>query len=622
MGRLEAVRRLVKKGDYSLAAEGYRGIIGLDPDNAGLHEEFAGVLSEKGDRKEALAEYMKAIGMGRETVTACMGIARIYAEDGEYGKAEEACLKALKFNPSDADVRGRLGIIYEKTGRYDPAEEELRKALSSEEGEKCGEFHACLGRVYEKKGDFKQAVKELEEAYGCGYEKPDVFNDLGRLYAELGDYDSSIINLKKAVSAAPADGKYNAEMGFIYNRLGDGLSAKNHMERALEKGYDDERLRLELADLYMASGDREKAGAGLRKVMGMKRCTEEVWFGNKVKNHIEALEGKSLLESRPGLLAVHLTSRCNIRCIMCSNWKESAWDIPRRTCEEAAGWFPYLEKVSWSGGEPLLSEHFDRLFDEASVYPQLRQEVTTNGLLIDEERAGRLTSSPADIMFSIDSINRDGYERIRKGAEFGRLIKSIELVNRYRYCRSHGERRVNTGIHFLLMRSNYRELGDVIAFMERYGFNKLRIIKLEGDFGENLFLDPDAKELEYVRKSLDELSLRARESAIEYTSTVCFPRGMGKDPSAVTAGDGGTPGKAGYGMCLYPWIGMIIEVGGNVIPWCYCREAAGNVAKMSLEDIWNGRVMQEYRLQMAGKESIRYCDAGCLETSARRRMLL
>ena len=75
-------------------------------------------------------------------------------------------------------------------------------------------------------------------------------------------------------------------------------------------------------------------------------------------------------------------------------------------------------------------DYFKDLFKEAARFPNIRQIINTNGLLMTEEWAKDLIESKADITFSIDGVTKDVYEYIRKDDD-KRALRAALLGDRY-----------------------------------------------------------------------------------------------------------------------------------------------------------------------------------------------
>ena len=98
-------------------------------------------------------------------------------------------------------------------------------------------------------------------------------------------------------------------------------------------------------------------------------------------------------EAPPPLLRdakIKLTSRCNLRCVMCKYWQTTTEDaLPGERWKQVFAELAGLgcRKVHFSGGEIFLRRDVLDLA-EAAVGLGMKVNLTTNGTLIDRERAG------------------------------------------------------------------------------------------------------------------------------------------------------------------------------------------------------------------------------------------
>ncbi|MBU1124640.1 MAG: radical SAM protein, partial [Candidatus Omnitrophica bacterium] len=260
-------------------------------------------------------------------------------------------------------------------------------------------------------------------------------------------------------------------------------------------------------------GKHALAQGQLQAVLNEAGVKGSPFLYNTALNELEITQGKEILISKPRGLGITLTNRCNVRCIMCSVWQDP-WDIPQKTVEEIFTFLPYLERIFWQGGEVFLSPYFAELLDRIAEYPHIRQDINTNGLLIDETWAKRLVKVNANIIFSIDGITKETYEYIRRGAKFEDLIRSIETLNKYisdAKKKDADSRTSSTIINLVLMKSNYRELGGFIDFAKKYKFERLQITPVDIGNEENLFLNRDPEVFGYLRKVIPEITRKAQD---------------------------------------------------------------------------------------------------------------
>lgn len=377
---------------------------------------------------------------------------------------------------------------------------------------------------------------------------------------------------------------------------------------------------------YRVEGKIDLAIKQFRSISNHISPQDNPFLFNILLNEIEITQGKTILESKPRGLGIALTNRCNLRCIMCSVWKEP-WDMPEKSLKEITALFPYLERILWQGGEVFLSPYFEDLFEEISAYPHIRQDINTNGLLIDKNWAKKLIKANANIIFSIDGITKETYEYIRKGAKFADLIKSIDLINEYAKEEKQDEhyngKRCSIIINLVVMKSNYRELDGFIDFAKKYGFHRLQITPVDIGNQENIFIYKDIEALRYINKIIPELISKAKTYGISVSNWLpdidnliseSRENGPLKKREIINYAEENkvTIPVNNRLSCNWPWQFLFIDWGGRVRPQCFCVKPVGNVLENSIEEVWNSNFIQMYRQKLFNNDYKHWCDERCI----------
>ncbi|HEX3043582.1 MAG TPA: radical SAM protein [Bacillota bacterium] len=138
---------------------------------------------------------------------------------------------------------------------------------------------------------------------------------------------------------------------------------------------------------------------------------------------------------KPSKMSIMVTSKCNSRCIYCDSWKMERASAPsavngptvediNRLC--AAAKKLGVQEVSLSGGEPLLRSDLEELITLLSQ--EFKVLVTTNGMLLSEERVARLAKSGLkNLILSLDSLDAETYQQLR-GIPFQHAEGALESL--------------------------------------------------------------------------------------------------------------------------------------------------------------------------------------------------
>ncbi|HLD28871.1 MAG TPA: radical SAM protein, partial [bacterium] len=375
---------------------------------------------------------------------------------------------------------------------------------------------------------------------------------------------------------------------------------------------------LRLTDLYTQLGNEAKAEeSGFRAL----RLVSDTPFEKDVMlNEIEILKRKTLLSSRVKRLWVTVTTRCNIQCKTCGLWPYK-WDLPYETAKEVMELYPYLERLVWLGGEVFLYKHFEEMFDKASVYPNLRQQVITNGVILDRRWIEKIVKTVnTELTFSVDGTTKEVYESIRCGSNFEKLLENIRLTMK---LKKELNPSLDVRMNALIMKSNYHQLEGLLDFARDLGFNQITYLTVHFDNspGENIFYENrDPEILKKIGEAIPKLREKAKTCRMDID--ILLPPGAldfgdivrKEEPTAAKPDESvkKPPRDHRKGIyCKMPWKYMMICDQGGVLLTGSCIKPIGNINENSLHDIWNSPDARLYRKKMLANEFEGLCRTEC-----------
>ena len=175
-------------------------------------------------------------------------------------------------------------------------------------------------------------------------------------------------------------------------------------------------------------------------------------------------------------LRVSLTSACNYACTYCvPNGKrlqpakeeleaEDLWAIVELLVSSGG-----IEKLRFTGGEPLLSPKFDLLFSRAMKLDFLDVSLTTNGQLIPKKAEILLGSGLKRINISLDTLDPQSFKEIARGGDLKTVLEVINLLK---------ENQVEIKINMVpMMGKNESQILPLLDFCLERGI-ELRFIEL------------------------------------------------------------------------------------------------------------------------------------------------
>ena len=175
-------------------------------------------------------------------------------------------------------------------------------------------------------------------------------------------------------------------------------------------------------------------------------------------------------------LRISITKKCNLKCIYChqeGDNSEASHEMPpdtiARTVACAAGFG--VEKVKFSGGEPLMRSDFEEII--AGLPPLKNVSATTNGIFLARRAADLARSGLDRVNISLPSLRREHYKTITGSSHaLPKVLQGIDAA-------------IDAGLTpvklnmVLLKGINENEIDDMINFTSKYDGNMiLQLIEL------------------------------------------------------------------------------------------------------------------------------------------------
>jgi len=174
-------------------------------------------------------------------------------------------------------------------------------------------------------------------------------------------------------------------------------------------------------------------------------------------------------------LIAEVTHRCPLHCVYCSNPLE----MQRRSDElSTADWLSIFQQASemgvlqlhLTGGEPLARPDLTELIGGART-AQLYSNLITSGVGLDERRLDELIEAGLDHI----QLSFQDSEEVPANEFAGTRSHALKL----RIAQMIRERRVAFTVNMVVHRRNLDRLGEMIAFAEQTGAQKLEIANVQ-----------------------------------------------------------------------------------------------------------------------------------------------
>lgn len=321
---------------------------------------------------------------------------------------------------------------------------------------------------------------------------------------------------------------------------------------------------------------------------------------NSTLNQKEALMQKTVLDSAPQRLVLELTNQCNLNCIMCGR---NAADF--KPTQFQLEWLDYfepirdqVEEVTLMGwGEPTVHPDFVK-FLKWAYDCGMRKYFCTNGMRL-EQLTSALFAYHTDIFaVSLDGADAPTNERIRRGVDFYRVIRSLEAINRKKAMEKL-EYPYNNFV-FTAMKQNIEQLPALVRLAGDIGMNEVKAVFLTAfdEWGreQTLFYD-----MELVR----DIFAQAEEEARRLGVALKLPHLCGEDPA----------GDMAHKTCYVGWRDFFLGSDGYIRS---CMSTAQKLFHISqypdFWSMWNAKEYQRHREIVNSASMISHC-ANCYQSS-------
>ena len=303
--------------------------------------------------------------------------------------------------------------------------------------------------------------------------------------------------------------------------------------------------------------------------------------------------------SKPFKIKFESSAVCNLKCIMCpltSGLKRKSGVLKfenfKKVYDEIQ--VSYLNLTGL--GEPLMNPEIFKIIRYARKKGSL-VKLDTNGTLLNKENIKKLIhSDPSFISVSIDAITKKTYEKIRKGANFEKVIENLKNLV---YYRNKINSKTQIQLFFVVQKENIKDLIDYIKFGDEIGVDVINS-SVAMSFGEAKNEDKrkiDKQEIEKVKRELREIKKQIKIKA-NFESVEDFLN----DPENYENSLKNKP-------CFYLWYNPCVTWDGYVVPCdvhCNNEIVLGNAFEEPFMKIWNNKKAQAFRKQLI-KQRVGVC---------------
>ncbi len=305
----------------------------------------------------------------------------------------------------------------------------------------------------------------------------------------------------------------------------------------------------------------------------------------------------------PEKVIISSTDRCNLNCRMC--WRNDKEEDPNKTGNELT--FKEIDKILedagklkvktidlTGGGEPFLREDiFDLL--KLIKFHGFEATLTTNATLLDEKKIEKLIKLGLDdICFSIETLEKEINDSLRGKGTTEKIVSTIRLFNRIK--KELNKTNPKLRLAAVITNKNYDKLDSLVDFAIKNNIEAINFsVLIEWESCKELSM----KEVDWeaARKMFKELDAKLSRNNIYSNLPSIIRHGLFSHSLPK--------------FCYAPWEILFINSQGEVLPCCilasYYSTVVGNVRRNSLEEIWFGDGMNNFRERIKKGEYFDEC---------------
>jgi MoaA/NifB/PqqE/SkfB family radical SAM enzyme len=302
------------------------------------------------------------------------------------------------------------------------------------------------------------------------------------------------------------------------------------------------------------------------------------FFRNLLKTQVAVKTGFRI-DPKPLILIWESTNRCNAKCTYCDFWRQGPTDEDlldeaeiRDLIDQAAAMGVCCFSIS-GGGEPLLREDMGRNIEYCKK-KGLAVAVTTNGLLIDAQRAQQLLMADV-VTVSVDSLD-EAKNNKRRGSRdyFRRSLAGIKILTR-------NNKHTYLCVQSVLDEENWREINEINNYFYSMGVDTLFQPRYNHTFGIR------ADEWQQRIRKLKYRNILTRKLLKRFMEE--FPR----------MADG-----SWQGSCLAGSVALVVSAKGELSVCHLNKDFSQDLRNKSLQSAWSD--MRPIRTKLLGP------DRGCI----------
>jgi len=383
------------------------------------------------------------------------------------------------------------------------------------------------------------------------------------------------------------------------------------------------RLRSSLAKLRESIATRARALPLARHAWARYRRRR---YEQRIRRFIDEKTGQA--DRLPMGAVYEATMRCNLHCEFCyvgdllnieGQWREEmTLDALRTAFPEDPGL-----QVSLTGGEIFMRKDIMSVLDLFRDKGYACGYLTTNGTIINEERAEALAELAAAGFLRHISVSIDGPGGIHDAARGvkGTFERTCAGLKRLQEAARRRQAPLRISINTTVAHESLEALDQMVDVAEELGVDAIGLNHLMFSTPEEVeetvrligagdasviatYITPDpGLDIDRVRVKVGALQEKCRRK------NILFDFRPKVHPQLID--NYYTPGAKLEGRCLYPFLHARVSFSGKVYFCPFIRVEVGDLSKSSLEEVWNGERYVDMRHRLVENGIFPVCRRCC-----------
>ena len=206
-----------QRGDHAAAVHQIDAAIAANPAVAAAHNNRAVSLNVLGRRDDALASFERALALAPDYADALQARAGTLLDLGRFAEAVAACDRAMALRPGVAELPLKRGHALAALNRFADAIDSYDRALALAPGRE-----ACIGRALAlgRLDRVDEALASYDQAIARDPDAAELHSDRGAMLKRLRRLDEALASCERAIALAPDLAAAHSNRGIVLREQG------------------------------------------------------------------------------------------------------------------------------------------------------------------------------------------------------------------------------------------------------------------------------------------------------------------------------------------------------------------------------------------------------------------